>query len=33
MLERLPFHGVFGYIVFRVDRGAVYLAATASTGG
>jgi osmotically-inducible protein OsmY len=26
MLERLPFYGVFDYIVFRVDRGAVYLA-------
>jgi osmotically-inducible protein OsmY len=26
MLERLPYYGVFDYIVFRVDRGAVYLA-------
>jgi osmotically-inducible protein OsmY len=26
MLERLPYHGVFDYIVFRVDRGTVYLA-------
>jgi hyperosmotically inducible periplasmic protein len=26
MLERLPYYGVFDYIVFRVDRGTVYLA-------
>jgi hyperosmotically inducible periplasmic protein len=26
MLERLPYYGVFDYIVFRVDHGAVYLA-------
>ena len=26
MLERLPDYGVFDYIVFRVDRGTVYLA-------
>jgi osmotically-inducible protein OsmY len=26
MLERLPYYGVFDYIVFRVDRGPVYLA-------
>jgi hypothetical protein len=26
MLERLPYYGVFGFIVFRVDRGVVYLA-------
>src|SRR5215212_10530817 len=26
MLERLPYYGVFDFIVFRVDRGAVYLA-------
>src|SRR5688572_30194351 len=26
MLERLPYYGVFDYIVFRVDRGIVYLA-------
>ena len=26
MLERLPSYGVFDFIVFRVDRGAVYLA-------
>lgn len=26
MLERLPYYAVFDYIVFRVDRGAVYLA-------
>jgi hyperosmotically inducible protein len=25
MLERLPYYGVFDFIVFRVDRGAVYL--------
>ena len=25
-LERLPYYGVFDYIVFRVDRGTVYLA-------
>jgi hyperosmotically inducible protein len=25
-LERLPYYGVFDYIVFRVDRGIVYLA-------
>jgi len=26
MLERLPYYGVFDFIVFRVDRGVVYLA-------
>jgi osmotically-inducible protein OsmY len=26
MLERLPYYGVFDYIVFRVDRGTVYIA-------
>src|SRR5688572_30614114 len=26
MLERLPYYGVFDYIVFRVDGGTVYLA-------
>ena len=26
MLERLPYYGVFDHIVFRVDRGTVYLA-------
>jgi hyperosmotically inducible periplasmic protein len=26
MLERLPYYGVFDYIVFRVDRSTVYLA-------
>jgi len=26
MLERLPYYGVFDFIVFRVDRGAVHLA-------
>ena len=26
MLERLPYYGVFDYIVFRVNGGAVYLA-------
>jgi hyperosmotically inducible protein len=26
MIERLPYYGVFDYIVFRVDRGVVYLA-------
>jgi hyperosmotically inducible periplasmic protein len=26
MLDRLPYYGVFDYIVFRVDRGTVYLA-------
>ena len=26
MLERLPYYGVFDYIVLRVDRGTVYLA-------
>src|SRR3982750_3575401 len=25
MLERLPYYGVFDFIVFRVDRGTVYL--------
>src|SRR5215212_1430084 len=25
MLERLPYYGVFDFIVFRLDRGAVYL--------
>jgi hypothetical protein len=26
MLERLPYYGVFDYMVFRVDSGTVYLA-------
>jgi hyperosmotically inducible periplasmic protein len=26
MLERLPYYGVFDFIVFRLDRGTVYLA-------
>jgi hypothetical protein len=26
MLERLPYYGVFDYVVFRVDGGTVYLA-------
>ncbi len=26
MLERLPYYGVFDFMVFRVDRGTVYLA-------
>jgi osmotically-inducible protein OsmY len=26
MLERVPYYGVFDFIVFRVDRGTVYLA-------
>jgi hyperosmotically inducible periplasmic protein len=26
MLERLPYYGLFDFIVFRVDRGTVYLA-------
>jgi len=26
MLERLPYYGVFDFLVFRVDRGTVYLA-------
>ena len=26
LLERLPYYGVFDFIVFRVDRGTVYLA-------
>ena len=26
MLERLPYYGVFDFIVFRADRGTVYLA-------
>jgi hyperosmotically inducible periplasmic protein len=26
MIERLPYYGVFDYIVFRVDRGVVYFA-------
>ena len=25
MLERLPYYGVFDYIVYRIDRGTVYL--------
>ena len=32
MRERLPYYGVFDYIVFRVDSGTVYLAGTASKG-
>ena len=31
LLERLPYYGVFDYIVFRVDRGTVYLAGIQST--
>jgi hyperosmotically inducible periplasmic protein len=26
MLERLPYYGVFDFLVFRIDRGTVYLA-------
>jgi hyperosmotically inducible periplasmic protein len=26
MLERLPYYGVFDYLVFRIERGTVYLA-------
>ena len=26
MLERLPYYGLFHYIVFRVDSGTIYLA-------
>jgi hypothetical protein len=26
MLERLPYYGVFDYLVFRIDRGTVFLA-------
>ena len=33
MLERLPYYGVFDYIVFRVDRGTVYLAGYSYQGG
>ena len=32
MLERLPYYGVFDYIVFRVDRGTVYLAGSSFEG-
>jgi hypothetical protein len=32
MLERLPYYGVFDYIVFRVDRGVVYLAGYSFVG-
>jgi hyperosmotically inducible periplasmic protein len=32
MLERLPYYGVFDFIVFRVDRGTVYLAGYAFEG-
>ena len=32
MLERLPYYGVFDYIVFRVDRGRVYLGAYSFEG-
>src|SRR5829696_7469902 len=32
MLERLPYYGVFDFIVFRVDRGAVYLAGYSFAG-
>ena len=32
VLERLPYYGVFDYIVFRVDRGVVYLAGYSSEG-
>ncbi len=33
MLERLPYCGVFDYLVFRVERGTVTSPATASKGG
>ena len=33
MLERLPYYGVFDYIVFRVDGGTVYLAGYSFEGG
>src|SRR5258705_7200556 len=33
LLERLPYYGVFDYIVFRVDRGTVYLAGYSSRRG
>lgn len=33
MLERLPYYGVFDYIVFRVDRGTVYLGGYSYQGG
>src|SRR5215510_10027871 len=26
MLERLPYYGVFDFLVFRIDKGTVYLA-------
>ena len=32
MLERLPYYGVFDFIVFRVDRGTVYLAGYSHQG-
>ena len=32
MLERLPYYGVFDFIVFRVDRGTVYLAGYSFSG-
>jgi hyperosmotically inducible protein len=32
MLQRLPYYGVFDYIVFRVDRGVVYLSGYAFEG-
>lgn len=33
MLERLPYYGVFDFIVFSVDRGTVTWPGTASTEG
>ena len=32
MLERLPYYGVFDFLVFSVDRGTVTLAGYASKG-
>jgi hyperosmotically inducible periplasmic protein len=33
VLERLPYYGVFDWLVFRVDRGTVYLAGYSFQGG
>jgi hyperosmotically inducible periplasmic protein len=33
LIQRLPYYGVFDYIVFRVDRGTVYLAGYSFAGG
>ena len=33
LIQRLPYYGVFDYIVFRVDRGTVYLAGYSFEGG